>query len=963
MAHERDAERLTGLERLGTWWDRLTEPKENIRDDEERRTAKLLAALLLSFIFLNVLILISNLIFDPYFQLPSVIVWLGSVTGLTILYRLSLTKNYFWVTVGLIILNYVTVFLLIAVTANPIFTGDPLIYLVASVLTASLLFSARQTVIVIITTLITTTLIVLILAPDELMTLALARLRLNAIVSVLLILISIVRQRDQRQLKQQADELAKERNLLRQVLDVIPDGVYVKDTQSRFLLANKATLKYLGLSDLTEIFAKTDLDLNLAGAPKYIEEEKRLFEAGQPVISREYEGKHSDGRTVWISVSKLPLYDNTGKVIGMVGVNHDLTESKLFENQLKEERNLFKTVIDNIPDRIYLKDIESRFILVNQATLKWHHMTYPDEIIGKTDADFFGPEVGAEYRKNETRIFETGEPLINYEMLSQIGPNNPQWILITKVPIRDSMGNIIGLLGVNRNITNLKEADQAVRETNARFSVAAEGSLNAFFILESVRDQQDRIVDFKFVYINSRAEKLLARSRQDVVGKNLCELIPLNRSDGIFEKYVRVAESREVLEEEFQIKTSEVKASWLYHQVVPLADGIAITTQDITERKLFEEQIRYHANLLEQISDAVISTDLNYQIISWNKGAEQIYGWSAEEAVGKTIGELIPAVWTSESPDEVGHLFQTQGYWTGEYQQKRRDGTLIDVLTSSTVVHDAGGNSIGAVAVNRDITEHKQAQRQRMELDLERERVHILQRFISDMSHDLKTPLSSIKLSLYLLSRFMDDPLKRQQHLEVLNAQSERLENMVNDLLSMSRLDQASEEFVFAPVNLNTMISRLVLEHEALATRRSHTIKIETDPSIPAIHADSQKLHRALTNLVVNALNYTHDGGEILIHTYQEKQQVVIAVKDNGVGIAPADLPLIFERFYRADASRSTGTGGTGLGLSIARRIVVAHGGDITVESTLGEGSTFSIRLPLVPINHVDKAGQEIEPG
>lgn len=962
MSHERGTQRLVASERLGKLWDSLTEPKIQAGSDEEYRAAKLIAALLLSFIFLNVLILVSNLGFDPRFNLASVIVWLLSIVSLTILYRLSRVRHYFRITVSVIILNYATVFSLFAVSDKAVFTGDPLIYLVASVLVASLMFSARLTVIIIILTMMASGTIILLFAPPDATSIILTKLRLNLIVSVLLLLISLVRQADQRQLREQADDLAKERNLLRQVIDVIPDAVYVKDRQSRFILANRATSKFLGFADLSEMIGKSDFDIyaNPEQARQYFEEERRLFEFQEPVINREFEGTSADGSPIWIAVSKLPLYNNAGEIIGLVGVNHDLTESKLFENQLKEERNLFKTVIDNIPDRIYLKDRESRFILVNQAALKWHHMTHPDEIIGKTDSDLFGPEVGAEYRKNETRIFETGEPLINYEMLSQIGLNDAHWILITKVPIHDSAGNIIGLLGVNRNITELKRANLAVQETHARFSAAAEGSMNAFFILESVRDEHARIIDFRFVYINSRAEKLLAMSRREVVGKNLCELIPINRTGGFFDKYVRVVESGEVLEEEFQIDTSEIKAAWLHHQVVPLADGIAITTHDITQRKLFEEQVRYHANLLEQISDAVVSTDLEFRIISWNKGAEKIYGWRADETIGEPINDVIPALWSSDTPEEVYRLFQAHGYWTGEYQQKRRDGTIIDIQSATTLIRDAGGNPIGAVAVNRDITEHKQAQRQRMELELERERVQILQRFISDMSHDLKTPLASIKLSLYLLSRFLDDPPKRKQHLDVLNAQSERLENMLNDLLSMSRLDQASDEFVFAPVDLNKMISQLALEQGPLATRRSHTIRVETDSNLPTILADNLKLNRAITNLVVNALNYTHEGGEIIIRARRDENQAVIAVQDNGVGISEADLPFIFERFYRADASRSTGTGGTGLGLAIAKRIITAHGGNIIVESTPGKGSTFSVRLPLAPINNVDKAGQEI---
>ena len=289
------------------------------------------------------------------------------------------------------------------------------------------------------------------------------------------------------------------------------------------------------------------------------------------------------------------------------------------------------------------------------------------------------------------------------------------------------------------------------------------------------------------------------------------------------------------------------------------------------------------------------------------------------------------------------------GSWTGEFVQYKRDGEAMVVLSVISLLTDAEGTATGLIAVNRDVTEQRLAEQHQVDLAVERERVKILRQVISDMSHDLKNPLATIRTSLYLLERFADDPAKRRGYLETLDGHITRLEAMLQDLLSMSRLENAIDEIEFQSIDLCQLLRQVVQEQQPLAIRRQQHFEFqETVEVIPHVRANPSQIGRAVTNLVVNAINYTPERGEITLALRPEPGAVVIEVRDTGIGISPQDQNRIFERFYRADKSRSSTTGGSGLGLAIAKAIVETHGGSISLESRPGEGSLFSIHLPLV---------------
>lgn len=232
---------------------------------------------------------------------------------------------------------------------------------------------------------------------------------------------------------------------------------------------------------------------------------------------------------------------------------------------------------------------------------------------------------------------------------------------------------------------------------------------------------------------------------------------------------------------------------------------------------------------------------------------------------------------------------------------------------------------------------------------LEHERINLLRTFVGDMSHDLMTPITIMRTNLYLLNKAYAEQQhdKHSERVQVLSGQLARMEKMIKDMLLMVRLDGAmDDEFTWAWRDLNALITCVADDQRAAAARcEQHLLlEFETDGIIPG-YIDEDKLMRAVTNLIDNAIRYTPRGGRIIVRTGIRDRNAFIEVEDNGIGIAPDDLPRIFERFYRVEKHRSD-SGGAGLGLPITLRIIEEHGGRIEVHSIVGQGSLFRILLP-----------------
>ena len=244
-----------------------------------------------------------------------------------------------------------------------------------------------------------------------------------------------------------------------------------------------------------------------------------------------------------------------------------------------------------------------------------------------------------------------------------------------------------------------------------------------------------------------------------------------------------------------------------------------------------------------------------------------------------------------------------------------------------------------------DISAHKRAEEQVLLLAVEREKVDILKTFLENAAHNLRTPLAILKTYLYLLEQ-PQSPEHQQSRLNIMKKQIDQLANLLENMLSLQRLSE-SAGFEFDYLDLNVLVGSVIDEKEDLAEQKGLTCIFDCDANLPQVWADRAYLSSAISNLVMNALQYTSAGGEILVRTAQNGTNAEITLKDTGIGISDTDRPHIFERFFRADLAINTHEHGTGLGLSIAEKIVKAHRGSIEVESELGKGSTFRVCLPI----------------
>jgi PAS domain S-box-containing protein len=365
---------------------------------------------------------------------------------------------------------------------------------------------------------------------------------------------------------------------------------------------------------------------------------------------------------------------------------------------------------------------------------------------------------------------------------------------------------------------------------------------------------------------------------------------------------------------------------------------IQCNIRDITERKQIERQLMFHAEVLEQISDAVVVIDNAHIVQYWNKGAERLYGLSEEDAFGRPLEELYQYLWLKpEDEQAAAQALQTRGFWSGINIHIKQDGVQLYAQSSVSTVKDKDGKVIGVLAVIRDITG-------RTELD------HLKDEFIGLVSHEMRIPLTVIIGSLHtILSK--GELLPQDETNELLNDafyEAKSLSHILENLLELSRT-QAKQLVLFPePMIIKKLAKDIVKEFKEQPANR---FILAFPGEIPPVEADTLRVRRILYNLVQNAVKYSPDGSEIEIFARQEQDCLVIGVRDHGSGISVEDQARLFQSFQRLGLSPVGAIKGIGLGLMVCLRLVEAHGGKIWVESKPGKGSTFYFTLPVIQLD------------
>jgi len=351
-----------------------------------------------------------------------------------------------------------------------------------------------------------------------------------------------------------------------------------------------------------------------------------------------------------------------------------------------------------------------------------------------------------------------------------------------------------------------------------------------------------------------------------------------------------------------------------------------------------QEEYAKSQAILEGISDGVMVTDADGQVILFNAAAERILGASREWILGRPMTELS-GLYGREGLDWV----ETVTEWTssvtswekGAFLERRLEieGRVVSVRIAPVLMQDG---FLGMVSVFRDITKEVEAERAKSE-------------FVSTVSHELRTPMTSIKgyTDLLYLGAAGEVNEDQRRFLGIIKSNVDRLTMLVHDLLDISRIETGRMRFDFKPLSMGQIINELLLAMRAQAEERDLQLVANVPADLPPVRGDHDRVTQILTNLVANACQYTPSGGQITVTVRFTDGFVQVDVADTGIGIATEDQQKIFERFFRADHPLVHETDGTGLGLPIVKSLVELHGGRIWVESELGKGSTFSFTLPV----------------
>ena len=436
--------------------------------------------------------------------------------------------------------------------------------------------------------------------------------------------------------------------------------------------------------------------------------------------------------------------------------------------------------------------------------------------------------------------------------------------------------------------------------------------------------------------------------------------------------------------------------SWVMNQIQVREEALTKMARAETERQRAEEAAREQERLLAAVcsnsADAILTMDTEGTVLTWNRGAEMMFGYTAEEVVGQHFKLIVPSEieargeldWLSDQMRESGYV---RNY---ETERIAKDGRRVIVDLTRTAIRNAAGDIVGSSAVVRDITERVRNEQAYQQLNLEletkviertaqlaaateelRRRNAELERantdlhkldelkseFVSMVSHELRAPLTNINGSIELLleGNAGDMHPEHREMLQIIAEQSQRLTRLVQGILNVSRIEAG--QLVLQPqvFNIMSLIEKVigVWESRGLANR----LERPRGMNLPSVWADRDRTEEVLFNLIDNAIKYSPESATIRVDAEANGQNVIVSVSDQGIGIPEEEQSQIFDKFHRVDRSDASETYGHGLGLYICRRLVEDQGGRIWVDSVVGKGSTFRFSLPLAGRGELERTG------
>jgi len=749
------------------------------------------------------------------------------------------------------------------------------------------------------------------------------------------------------------EELAEKEALLRVALDNMPGGIRLVDENRKLLLFN---------SQYSELFDFPD-DLLQVGDSVLTE---NIFQAERGEFG---EGDPEKLAKSWLaslpSFTELTNWERTtpsGRILdcrtqpidqgGYVSIITDITERTHAEDALRENQALLKAFLDNAAAPMFVKDVDHRYLLVNKAYAE-NRGTSPEAMIGKTSHDFFDADQAAAFDTTDKEVMESRERVQTEVRVTQ-ADGAVRDLLVSRFPVLADDGVLIAIGSVSTDITERKKAEKALAEQTELLNLTMENMGQGITMYDA---------DWTLVTYNDRyreqfelPEELFRKgeSFDNIVGATMRRDEGENRND-VFKKVRDPRRMTEVWERDMVRENG--RAINILSIPVP-SGGFVVTTTDITERKQAEEQLTEKEAQLRVILDNVPGgiryVDRDKRYVFFNKQYSELYEfpdgllkvgefnrvenlYQAERGdLGDGNTESLTDDWLAELPVET----EPQSW-----ERAIRGGKTLQVNTAPT---PAGG----VVNIVSDITERKQTEELlKKAKDQAEELSRSKSEFIAVVSHEVRTPMNGVLgMARLLVDTELDT--KQREFAETIVRSGESLLAILNDLLDISKLEAGKLEIEAIPLDPHRLVSDAIAVMKVRADEKALQLRQEVaDDVAPALRGDSHRLRQIMVNLLSNAIKFT-EAGDVTVrmachHREDSRLDLVITVADTGVGISAEAQTKLFSPYTQGSVEVARKYGGTGLGLAICRRLAVLMEGELTLESTRGKGSCFTLRVPM----------------
>ena len=759
--------------------------------------------------------------------------------------------------------------------------------------------------------------------------------------------------------KRAEDALRESEERFARFMGHLPGLAWLKDDRGRYVYANDAAARAFG-RPAADLYGRTDAEVFPPDTAAQFRENDRAALATAGGVRAVETLKHPDGTLRHSLVSKFPVPSRDGEPPLVGGVAVDITEEVRTRAVLEESEERFRATFDQAAVGIAHVGTDGHWLRVNRKLCEIVGYD-PDELRGLTFQDITHPDdVGADLA--QLRRLVAGE-IATYAMEKRYFRKDGRtvWVNLTVALVRTPSGGPKYLISVVEDVTAKRAVEDALRESEGRLRTLSD-NLPHGAIYQVVADPHG---GRRFTFVSAGVERLFGVTAAEATADAtaLCGLIHADDRGRVAAAEEAALRDLSPYDCEFRSHTRGGQVRWFHCRSAPrrLPAGEVVwegVITDVTARKLAEEELRRRVEevetLMEFVPIAVIrADDPACHRLTGNPAAHRLLGVPPGSHLSKTPppGQSPPAYRTLQNGREVppADLPMQVACRTGrevrdaEYEIAFAGGESRHIYCYATPLFDGAGRVQGCLFAALDITDRKNAEDELREQDRRKNE------FLATLAHELRNPLAPIRNGLQVLRLARGDAATAERAMGMMDRQLTQMVHLIDDLLDVSRITRGKLHLRRERVDLAAVVRNAVEASRPLVEAAAHRLAVALPPEPVYLDADPTRLAQVLSNLLTNAAKYTERGGDIRLAARREGGDVVVSVRDTGIGIAPEHLPRLFEMFSQVDSALERSQGGLGIGLALVKGLTEAHGGRVRVDSAEGAGTTFKVDLPLRP--------------